>query len=88
MTVDEVIDIKAGITFSARQCFMVETIQLSIQPRPDIEAHNVDLQDELWQELLAKGKICGNERWLIGENSCKEVVILYFDGTNGESGRQ
>lgn len=79
LTIDEVIDREAGVAFSARQCFMLEALQISIQPRNDVEAQEVNLQDELWQELLAKGKIYGDERWLIGENNHKEVVIMYFD---------
>lgn len=79
MTVDEVIDTEAGVTFSARQCFMLEAIQISLQPTQDAEAHDLNLQDDLWQELLVKGRICGEERWLIGENSRKEVVVMYFD---------
>ncbi|RFU32049.1 hypothetical protein B7463_g4330, partial [Scytalidium lignicola] len=40
--------------------------------------YDVSLRDDLWQQLLAKGKICGDERWLVGENSDHEIEILYF----------
>jgi hypothetical protein len=79
LTVDEVVDSDAGVSFSARQCFMLEAIQISLQPQPDGEVYDVNLQDDLWQQLLAKGKIYGEERWLIGENNRKEVVVMYFD---------
>ncbi len=51
---------------------------------PDYEA---SLRDEMWQELLMKGKICGEERWLLGENGNQEVVILHFD-KDVESGKE
>jgi len=60
---------------------MLESISISLKP----EAHRtepgyeISLRDDLWQQLLEKGKICGDERWLIGENSNQEVVIAYFD---------
>ena len=41
--------------------------------------YEISLRDDLWQQLLGKGKICGDERWLIGENINQEVVILHFD---------
>jgi hypothetical protein len=41
--------------------------------------YQVSLRDDLWQQLLGKGRICGDERWLIGENTHEEIVILYFD---------
>lgn len=59
---------------------MLETISINIKPhvRMSGPGYEVSLQDDLWQRLLAKGKICGDERWLIGENSNHEVEILYF----------
>ena len=42
--------------------------------------YDIALRDDFWQQLLGKGKICGDERWLIGENASSEVVILHFDG--------
>ena len=41
--------------------------------------YDVALMDDMWPQLLNKGKICGDERWLVGENSSHEVVILRFD---------
>ncbi len=44
--------------------------------------YDIALRDDFWQQLLGKGKICGDERWLIGENTSSEVVILHYDGEN------
>jgi hypothetical protein len=41
--------------------------------------YEASLADDFWLQLLGKGKICGDERWLVGENSSQEVVILHFD---------
>lgn len=57
----------------------METISITINPKIDGPAQELLLSDEFWNQLLAKGKICGDERWLIGENEANEVVILYFD---------
>lgn len=60
---------------------MLETISISIKPKIHMSSpgHDVALKDEYWAKLLAKGKICGDERWLVGENNQSEVVILRFD---------
>lgn len=71
-----------SISYSARQCFMLETISISIKPRVlisgPVTGSDVALRDDLWQQLLGKGKIAGDERFLIGENSSSEIVILHF----------
>jgi hypothetical protein len=65
LTITEARDAKAGVVFSARNCFMLESISISLKP----EAHRtepgyeISLRDDLWQQLLEKGKICGDERW-------------------------
>jgi len=81
LTITEAIDSGAGVRFCARHCFMLETLSVSVKPRvtmsgPDYE---ISLKDDLWQQLLGKGQIAGDERWLIGENNNQEVVILHFD---------
>ena len=59
---------------------MLGTVSISIKPSfAGARGHEVSLRDEYWEYLLAKGKICGDERWLIGENASDEVVILRFD---------
>jgi hypothetical protein len=69
------------VVFSARHCFMLETISINLKPRVYMTGpgYEISLRDDLWQQLLAKGKICGDERWLIGENAKQEVVIVHFD---------
>ena len=59
---------------------MLGTVSINIKPSSAcVRGHEVSLGDEYWEHLLAKGKICGDERWLIGENASNEVVILRFD---------
>jgi hypothetical protein len=60
---------------------MLETISINVRPRVQMTGpgYEISLKDDLWIQLMGKGKICGNERWLIGENSQQEVVILHFD---------
>ncbi|KAH8815125.1 hypothetical protein F5884DRAFT_746687 [Xylogone sp. PMI_703] len=80
LTITEAYDVQAGVRFCARHCFLLETISINIKPhvRMSGPGYDVSLKDDLWQQLLAKGKICGDERWLIGENFNNEVQILYF----------
>jgi hypothetical protein len=75
------VDNDAGVVFSARHCFMLETISINLKPKVHMTGpgYEISLRDDLWQELLAKGKICGDERWLIGENTNQEVVVVHFD---------
>ncbi|CZR50507.1 related to F-box domain protein [Phialocephala subalpina] len=81
LTISEAVDAGAGVIFSARHCFMLETISINVKPRVRMSGpgYEISLRDDLWVQLMAKGKICGDERWLIGENSEQEVVILHFD---------
>ncbi|KAH6671218.1 hypothetical protein B0J14DRAFT_90357 [Halenospora varia] len=81
LTITEAVDAEAGVIFSARHCFMLETISINIKPKIRMTGpgYEISLKDDLWQQLLGKGKICGDERWLIGENTNDEVVILHFD---------
>jgi len=74
-------DAEAGVTFSARHCFMLETISINVKPKVHMTGpgYEISLRDDLWQQLLAKGEIRGDERWLAGENMSDEVVILHFD---------
>lgn len=67
--------------FSARHCFMLETISIHLKPKIQMNGpgYEISLRDDLWPELLGKGKICGDERFLIGENTNQEIVILHFD---------
>lgn len=75
------VDFGAGVVFSARHCFMLEAISLEITPKLDMSEpeHAISLRDDLWPQLLGKGKICGDERFVIGENANQEIIILFFD---------
>lgn len=67
---------------------MLETISISLKPKVHMTGpgYEVSLRDDLWQQLIVKGKICGDERWLIGENANQEVVIVHFD-KEGKEGK-
>jgi hypothetical protein len=60
---------------------MLETISIHLRPKVHVNGvgHETSLKDDLWSELLGKGKLVGDERFLIGENNNQEVVILHFD---------
>jgi len=60
---------------------LLETLSISVTPKPGTGGPRFDvaLTDDLWAQVLSKGKICGDERWLVGENGNKEVVIFRFD---------
>ncbi|KAL5320586.1 hypothetical protein ACEPPN_011396 [Leptodophora sp. 'Broadleaf-Isolate-01'] len=81
LTVTEMVDSDAGVVLSARHCFMLEAISLEITSKVDMSEpeYAISLRDDLWPQLLGKGKLCGDERFVIGENANNEVVILHFD---------
>lgn len=80
LTITEAMDTAAGVRFCARHCFMLETISISVKPKIHLLSPNYETsKDDLWSQLLGVGKICGDERWLIGENLEQEIVILHFD---------
>jgi hypothetical protein len=60
---------------------MLETISVHIKPKIKMNGpgYEISLRDDLWSQLLGKGKICGDERFLLGENMHQEIVILHFD---------
>lgn len=81
MTIAESVDASAGVKFSARHCFTMETLSIVLDHADDSTDPDgeIPLGDELWQQMLAKGRITGDERWMIGENPTHEVTILHFD---------
>lgn len=81
MTISEVFDVDAGVRISAKQCFMIETISIHVKPQEHVAGpeYEASLKDEYWKQLLNKGNICGDERFVIGENSDREIVVLHFD---------
>ena len=40
---------------------------------------DVTLKPEDVFEIAGKGKICGNERYVVGENDNRELVVFRFD---------
>lgn len=42
------------------------------------DGHEVQFADALWSEMMGKGFICGDERWLVGEDTKGDVTILVF----------
>lgn len=42
------------------------------------DAAEVQFEDEMWDELLDGGYICGEERWLIGQDRSKRITIVWF----------
>ncbi|EJP61336.1 F-box domain-containing protein [Beauveria bassiana ARSEF 2860] len=147
LTVCEANDAAAGVRFSARHCFMLETLSVHIKPRLRIhgvarpaeprprrpssssssttttskasrsnlvkQAHSssaasreehrqgdadepideesddmsdwsaamtreVQFEDDAWSKLLNAGYICGDERWLVGQNPHGSITIMHF----------
>jgi hypothetical protein len=127
LTVCEVNDLSAGLRFSARHCFMLETLSVHIRPKlrihgvecwpspgsrrssqsktsqpqrvaspdegqfrsasPSVqkgpridgpEGEEIQFADEFWAELMGAGFICGDERWLIGQDADGDVTIMHF----------
>lgn len=148
LTVCEVNDVAAGVRFSARHCFMLETLSVHIKPRlrihgvarPDEPARRrsrssrttsssssssssgtrdvartnggsegkarratpphgqrprvddgerpseddhtssgeIQFADDAWGRLLGAGYICGDERWLIGQDAEGDITIMHF----------
>lgn len=46
----------------------------------DDEPQNEEVQftDDMWDELMGKGLICGDERWVIGEDRSGRITIVRF----------
>ncbi|OTB01550.1 hypothetical protein M426DRAFT_323438 [Hypoxylon sp. CI-4A] len=42
------------------------------------EVSEVRFADEMWWELLGKGKIAGDERWVVGEDGDGKITIIRF----------
>ncbi|KAI0450650.1 hypothetical protein F5B21DRAFT_517287 [Xylaria acuta] len=83
LTISDVADERAGVRIAARQCFVIEALssfvlpKISLRAEPD-EAHEVRFADDMWKQLLGKGKIMGDERWVVGEDSTGSITIAYF----------
>ncbi|CZS91136.1 related to F-box domain protein [Rhynchosporium agropyri] len=81
LTITEVVDSDAGVVLSAQHCFRLEVLSFEITPRYNMNEpqYTVSLRYDLWPQVLGKGKLCGDERFIVGENANQEVVILHFD---------
>ncbi|KAK5990646.1 hypothetical protein PT974_08915 [Cladobotryum mycophilum] len=42
------------------------------------DGQEVQFTDGFWAELMGKGFICGDERWIVGEDRKGDVTILHF----------
>jgi hypothetical protein len=42
------------------------------------DGEEVQFADEVWEEMMGKGYICGDERWLVGEDRSGAVTVLEF----------
>lgn len=86
LTMSEVVDGSAGVRIVARQCFMVEALSVFVLPRISVmqedddghESSEVRFGDEMWGELMGKGRICGDERFIVGEDMEGRVTVIWF----------
>ncbi|KAI0141334.1 hypothetical protein BJ166DRAFT_541263 [Pestalotiopsis sp. NC0098] len=90
LTMSEVVDAAAGVRIVARQCFMVEALSVFILPRisvvhqagsedtDDADDGEVRFKDDMWGELMGKGRICGDERFIVGEDMEGKITVVRF----------
>ncbi|EEY18499.1 F-box domain-containing protein [Verticillium alfalfae VaMs.102] len=94
LTVAQVVDRAAGVRFSARQCFTMDVVSVNRDPEQGTASaalegakgadddgalqREVRFADGTWAQIMAKGQIMGDERWLIGETAGRILTILYF----------
>ncbi|KAI1137007.1 hypothetical protein F5Y05DRAFT_94258 [Hypoxylon sp. FL0543] len=93
LTVSDAVDAGAGVRVVARQCFMMEALSSFVMPKISVQEEReggdlgeeerdqvseVQFPDQMWWELLAKGKIVGDERWVIGEDGLGRITIVRF----------
>lgn len=66
---------------------MMKSLSLTTPPHTGVTGTSdplIGLPVGYWKEIMQKGKICGDERWIVGENESNEIVILYFDWLVGQ----
>ncbi|KAK9417202.1 hypothetical protein SUNI508_09006 [Seiridium unicorne] len=86
LTMSEMVDSAAGVRIVARQCFMVEALSVFVLPRISIKQEDDDgveeteirFADDMWGELMGKGRICGDERFVVGEDMRGELTVVHF----------
>ena len=66
---------------------MIEAVSSFVRPKISLivtesdeagEAHEARFPDEMWKQLLGKGKIAGDERWVVGEDVDGSITIVRF----------
>ncbi|KAI0966965.1 hypothetical protein F4678DRAFT_447836 [Xylaria arbuscula] len=83
LTVSDVVDSRAGVRIVARQCFVMEALSSFVLPKISLRAesdyrHEARFEDDMWKQLLEKGKIMGDERWVVGEDHEGRINIVRF----------
>lgn len=86
LTMSEMVDPAAGVRIIARQCFMMEALSVFVLPRISVkedaedgdEGGEVRFADDMWGELMGKGRICGDERFVVGEDMEGRVTVVRF----------
>lgn len=73
-------DSGAGVTFTPADGFPGKGILISIVPTFDTDGPVYDgkFTDSYSSMVLNHGKICDDERWLIGQGMMHEVTVLFF----------
>ncbi|KAI1322033.1 hypothetical protein F5Y16DRAFT_387838 [Xylariaceae sp. FL0255] len=102
LTVSDVVDKVAGVRFTARRCFKMEALSVSVvapaipggggtrgkdrvgpkslgeEKEEGKEESEIRFSDEMWQQVLGRGKIAGDERWLVGEDAEGNITVVRF----------
>ncbi|KAF4975906.1 hypothetical protein FZEAL_7379 [Fusarium zealandicum] len=85
-------DAAASVEFAAHQHFACKAISVSVPAglygqRSALTVQGSDsrydreerfLEKGMWDSLMGKGHICGDERWLVGEDGDGDITILRF----------
>ncbi|KAF2973021.1 hypothetical protein GQX73_g526 [Xylaria multiplex] len=83
LTLSDVVDSEAEVRIVARQCFMMEALssfvlpKISLKAEPD-ETPEVRFTDDMWRQLLGRGKIMGDDRWVVGEDWAGNITVVRF----------
>ncbi|KAI0599334.1 hypothetical protein F4775DRAFT_550934 [Biscogniauxia sp. FL1348] len=86
LTVSDVVDAPAGVRIVARQCFMMEALSAFVLPKISLEEEEDDgggeeevrFADDMWAQLMGKGRIAGDERWIVGEDTEGRITVVRF----------
>ncbi|KAI1214083.1 uncharacterized protein F4807DRAFT_406564 [Annulohypoxylon truncatum] len=90
LTVSHVVDAAAGVRIVARQCFMMKVLSSFVPPKISVQEERnggsgiedqlveVRFEDAMWHRLLRSGKIMGDERWVVGDESDRSITIVRF----------